>query len=194
MMYAEIQIDGTWQILTAPPPQVEFTPADAQTSPPHESIEVYYSNQNYDLFAMLADERNPSGRTVDNRSFDVIAQPRGLPADLSLELGDALSGDKIASWLLLAEVLEFDWYGKVMQYEAMVDARVAHLFEESKPFPADDKWPKDIPIGYATWDRDGVTVRWTDTYAAAAPDFIEFLEQLQQYGEPSQIRLVFRFW
>jgi hypothetical protein len=191
MMYAEIEIDGTWQILREPPHDLD--PIDSNTRQPDLSP-VYYDRQNYELFAILADERNPTGRTVDNRLFEIVAAPRGLPEDLSPELGDALSGEKIAGWLLLAEVLEFDWYGKVMQYEAMVDARVAHLFEESKPFPPADLWPKDIPIGYAVWDCDGVTVRWTDTYAAAAEDFMDFLEKLRQLGELSKIRLVFRFW
>lgn len=193
MMYAEIEIDGTWQILREPPHNADLDPIDPTTQPPEWSP-VYYDNQNYELFAILADERNPTGRTVDNRPFEIVATPRGLPEDLSPELGDALSGEKISGWLLLAEVLQFDWYGKVMQYEAMVEARVAHLFEESTPFPAADLWPQDIPIGYAVWDRDGVIVRWTDTYAAAAGDFMAFLQKLSCCGEPSKIRLVFRFW
>jgi hypothetical protein len=182
-MYVEVERNATWHLLTEP----------KETSL-HEPKEIYFSEQNYDLFAILADVRNPTGRTVDHQLFDVIAPWRGLPNDLSVELRNYFAGETNASWLLLSEVLRFDWHGKVIKYEAMVDARVAHLFEESKPFPAQDQWPQDIPTSYATWDSDGVTVRWTDTYAVAANTFLAFLETLKPYGEPSKIRLVFEFW
>ncbi len=195
-MYVEVERDSTWHLLTEPeasePKDIENT--SPHEPKPHEPKEVYFSEQNYDLFAILADVRNPTGRTLDHQRFDVIAPWRGLPNDLSPALRSYFADDTHATWLLLSEVLQFDWHGKVMQYEAMVDARVAHLFEESKPFPDHDRWPQDIPISYAIWDSDGVTVRWTDTYAVAAGTFLDFLETLKPYGEPSKIRLVFEFW
>ncbi len=183
-MYAEkIDIAGTWQLLKEP--------TDSQTA---SYAEIYYGSRNYDLFAILADVRNPTGRTVDNRLFETIASPPALPADLSAELRDETRDTEIwgSSWLLLSEVLQFDWYGKVMCHEAMVDARVAHLFEESKPFPL-AQWLPEIEVGYAIYMLDGVTVRWTETYGESAGDFMKFLERLKQQGEPSQIRLVFWF-
>lgn len=202
-LYVEIKKNGTWQLLSLNergehrPEEDSEGCLDSQFSAPIES----YNARNYDLFAILADVRNPTGRTLNHQPFDVIAPPRGLPEDLSAEIRSMLNdweyetggGVSDPSWLLLSEVLEFDWYGKVMCYQAMVDARVAHLFEESKPFPY-DPWPKEIPIGYATYMRDGVIVRWTDTYAnAAGQDFMDLLNTLNQQGEPSQIRLVFWF-
>lgn len=124
------------------------------------------------------------------------------------------------SWLYLSEVLQFDWQGKVLQVEAMVDARAAHLFEPDKPFPF-DKWPEDIPMLYAyvkngviggwsvklpfdKWDKwyenipmlekNGVTVNWSDTYLTLVGDGVfEQFEALKQFGHPSDIRLVFWF-
>lgn len=183
-MYAEKIDPGGTQLLREP--------TDNQTA---QFPEIYYGSRNYELFAILADVRNPTGRTADNRSFETIVSPRGLPADLSAELRDYTKDGDICSpsWLLLSEILQFDWYGKVMCHEAMVDACVAHLFEEGKPFPF-DRWPLDIETSYAIYMLDGVTVRWTETYAnSATKHFMEFLERLKQQGEPSQIRLVFWF-
>ncbi|MBF2002798.1 MAG: hypothetical protein IGS38_18995 [Synechococcales cyanobacterium M58_A2018_015] len=206
-LYAEIKKHGTWQPLSLAE-QGEHRPEYCPESDPEDYLDSQlsapveiYNSRNDDLFAILGDVRNPTGRTLNDQPFDVIAPPRGLPEDLSIEIRSMLndwecetgSGVSGPSWLLLSEVLEFDWYGKFMCYQAMVDARVAHLFEESKPFPY-DPWPKEIPIGYATYMRDGVIVRWTDTYAdAAGQDFMDLLNTLKQQGEPSQIRLVFWF-
>lgn len=206
-LYAEIKKDGAWHLLGELKENREYYPEDNPNSQPLNPVELY-NGRNYDLFSILADVRNPNGKTLDNKPFDVIAPPRGLPEDLSAEIrnwlknweyedddesGVGSSGVGSPSWLLLSEVLQFDWDGKVMHYEAMVDARVARLFEESKPFPY-SKWPKEIPISYSTYQRDGVIVRWTDTYAdSVGKDFMELLNTLKQHGEPSQIRLVFWF-
>jgi hypothetical protein len=186
-MYVEIERNGTWQILT-----------EVDENSTSEGSEIYYGRQNYRLFAILVDMRNPpTWGTVNHQAFDFISKTRGLPKDLSLKLRDwtmDVDGDwKVLSpgWLLLSEVLEFDWYGKVMTHQDLVNPALAHLFEESKPFPY-DKWPKDVSMNY--WNsEDWVIARWTETYAESAEDFMRFLDMLKQYGEPSKLRLVFCF-
>lgn len=78
-----------------------------------------YSDRNYDVFAILADVRNGYGfagcDTGDG--FVPIAEPRGLPADLSFDPeaedadGDCAFelGDHSQTWLTLDEVLAYDW-------------------------------------------------------------------------------------
>jgi hypothetical protein len=186
-MYVEIESNGTWQLLTEQDENTEL-----------QQREVYYGRQNYRLFAILANLRNPPiWGIVDDKPFDFIASTRGLPKDLSPELRDlSRAGDDndvySPSWLLLAEVLEFDWDGKVMIHQDLVDPALVHLFEESKPFPF-DKLPQDMSMNYNFYPGDGVIVRWTETYAESAEDFMEFLDSLKKYRKPSQIRLVFWF-
>ena len=192
-MHAEVKRNGAWRLILEE--NVEYHPE--KNAQRREPIKVY-TGRDYNLFAVLADVRNPNGRTVDDSKFDVIAPPRGLPRDLSPEMRDLVEewGEDWAislSWLLLSEILDFDWHGKVMHFEAMVDARAAHLFVEDEPFPF-GKWPKDVQKGYSTIMRDGVMVRWADTYAASVGEgVLELFKGLTRYGDPSQVRLVFWF-
>lgn len=201
-LYAEIKKNHGWHLLGELEENPEYYPEEKPNAQLLKPVELYDS-RNYDLFGILADVRNPNGRTLDNQKFEVISPARGLPDDLSPEIHDWLtdwewgndeeSDISSPSWLLLSEILQFDWHGKVMRYEAMVDARVAHLFEEDKPFPY-SQWPEDIQMSYSQYHRDGVTVRWASTYAeSVGKDFMDLLNVLSQHGQPSQIRLVFWF-
>ena len=189
-MHAEVKRNGAWRPVSLEENTEYHLEKNAQL---REPIEVY-KGRNYNLFSVLADVRNPGGRTRDGRKFDVIAPPRGLPEDLSPEMRDLVEEWVMSpSWLLLSEILDFDWRGKVMHFEAMVDARAAHLFVEDEPFPF-SKWPKDVQMGYSVIERDGVMVWWADTYAASVGEgVLELFKGLTQYGDPSQVRLVFWF-
>jgi hypothetical protein len=185
-MYAEIERNGTWHLLT-----------EVDENATSQECEIYYCRQNHRLFAILADIRNPPiWGTVDDKPFDFIALTRGFPKDLSPKLRDLTMGEYgyvcSPGWLLLAEVLEFDWYGKVMIHQDVVDPALVDLFKDDLPFPF-DKCPQDIPTIYDHYNGDGVIVRWTETYAESAEDFMGFLDMLKQYGDPSKIRLVFWF-
>lgn len=202
-MYAEIQRDGAWHLLGEIEENGEFCPEENPYATPDKPKELYQT-RNYDLFAILADVRNPNGRTFDHQKFEVIAPLRGLPADMSAEI-DVWAKDynyaehdepgymSSPGWLLLAEILDFDWYGKVMRYEAMVDARAAHLFDEKNPFPW-RQWPAGVELGYAQYLRDGITVRWVEAYAdAAGHEFLDLMNSLKEHANPALIRLVFWF-
>ncbi|MGI9405256.1 MAG: hypothetical protein ACR2O4_02700 [Hyphomicrobiaceae bacterium] len=77
----------------------------------------FYDDRNYDLFAILANVRNGFGTAgLDTGDgFNVIAKPKGLPADMSPEVFETADwevdhmGCHSASWLTLAEILAFDW-------------------------------------------------------------------------------------
>lgn len=77
--------------------------------------ERFYSERNYDLFAILAGVRNGRGfagcDTGDG--FNPIAEERGLPKDVSDAVREESDGwgcdGHSHSWLTLAEILAFDW-------------------------------------------------------------------------------------
>lgn len=68
----------------------------------------FYSDRNYDLFAVLADVRNSGG-------FKPISPSRGLPGDLSPNLRkySQLGDNHNHSWLMLRELVEYDWDQRV---------------------------------------------------------------------------------
>jgi hypothetical protein len=195
-LYAEIRVQGDWRPIGGME-QNSICFMDEDTPPLYKPIEVY-DTRNRSLFAILADVHNPPFFiTLNNAKLDVIAPPRGLPSDLSPGVKqwanwwrEEMFG---AGWLHLSEVLDFDWHGKTMRFEAMVDSQVAHLFHEDEPFPY-KQWIEGVQISYARYMADGVTVRWISTYAEAVGlDVLEIMHGLTQHGKPSDIRLVFWF-
>lgn len=75
------------------------------------------SSRDYDWFAILANVRNGYG--FAGEGFDVIAQPKGLPEDISIE-GKKYVSDPFnfhsASFLTLDEFDNFDWNQLTMKY------------------------------------------------------------------------------
>lgn len=71
--------------------------------------------RDYDLFAMLADVRNGRGFAgcKTGEGFNVIAKPKGLPTNASLQVVRASNNWGIDghshSWLTLDEIKKFDW-------------------------------------------------------------------------------------
>ncbi|WP_165250139.1 hypothetical protein [Paludisphaera soli] len=128
--------------------------------------------------------------------YTPVVPRRGLPSDLSQHLSDWLRplehDDSVhASWFTRAELGAFGWETRIMRRRAMVDPRVAGLFAGCpRGFPA-SSWPKDLPISYAGWRRDGITVEWLESYAEIAPDFHEDVPpRLAALGSPEGVRLV----
>lgn len=93
---------------------------DAVNAPLRVSTkDEFYGNRNYDLFAILADVRNGRGFAgiETGTGFNIIAEPRGWPDDCSPEV--AWEGDHIEhtpTWLLLSEILAFDWTQTTKHY------------------------------------------------------------------------------
>lgn len=195
-LYAEVKRDGVWHLIGGLEENPEYYPEENSQAQRFKPISIY-DVRNYNLFAILADVRNPNARTLNGQKFEVIAPTRGLPEDLCPEIrhwSEGWRGELFSpSWLSLSEILRFDWHRKRMHFQAMVDARVAPLFQPNKPFPL-KSWPKDIPIGYGAYLKDGVTVCWADTYAASVGEpFLNAMEGLKTDEKPSRLRLVFWF-
>jgi hypothetical protein len=95
-----------------------------------------YDDRNYQLFAALADVRNGVGfaGVLTGNKVTPIAEPRGIPTDLSPELQKIWDegGDHTPTWLMLYEVLAYDWdqpyiyigVVSVKQYEKLKDGIV----------------------------------------------------------------------
>jgi hypothetical protein len=73
----------------------------------------FYTQRNYDLFAILADVRNGRGFGGEStgEGFIPLAAPRGLPHDLSMEVKRHTDKclEHTPSWCTVAELLEYDW-------------------------------------------------------------------------------------
>jgi hypothetical protein len=90
--------------------------------------DAFYSDRNYDLFAMLANVRNGYGfagcDTGDG--FKPIALPKGLPEDVSPEVkaeSDRWNSDGHShSFLTLAELEAYDWPGQATKQRGFVNA------------------------------------------------------------------------
>jgi hypothetical protein len=95
------------------------------------------------------------------------------------------------SWLLLSEVLEFDWYGLTIRRRATVPRPLTRYFLPNQP------WPSNVPDDYIWNDtRGGVPVTWTATYAeVAGPEFLNDVVGTlrKQFADPECVRLVYWF-
>ncbi|ULO05624.1 hypothetical protein H1230_21455 [Paenibacillus sp. 19GGS1-52] len=76
-----------------------------------ESNDMVFKDRNYDLFAILANIRNPE-------NMPYISEPRGLPEDVSEEIRLQIEYGEFHSttWFTAKELLEFNW-DQVFEYE-----------------------------------------------------------------------------
>jgi hypothetical protein len=193
-IYAEVRIAGRWQ-LAEPVEKNSMWSEEFNKLCPEWKPKELYSVRNRSVFAILANVSNPMFAVA---SFDYISEPRGLPKDVSKELADwrtSWGSDAFAeSWLLLEELLAFDWHGKQIVRRGNVDGRAAYLFHPGRRRFPHDEWPKGLPIAVANQGR-GVEVTWIETYAEAVGDefLIETMRSLQSYGQSHDVRIVFWF-
>ncbi|QOV88556.1 hypothetical protein [Humisphaera borealis] len=190
-MYAEVRRQEGWQL--AEP--LARNPYRYDEDEPEWIPTALYSSRSYELFAVLANIRNPIRAMAP---FEYLSEPRGLPADASPQLLDyyrTVESDSFSeSWLLLEELTAFDWYGKEIIRRGVVNPVASHLFPPGRRgFPYAD-WPGGIQISVSEQGR-GAEVQWIDTYAEAVGDefMIDGLNRLKSYGTPKDVRVVFWF-
>jgi len=194
-MYAEHRVDGQWRLVTR-----NDLPCDqlGETAGSYVSL---YEKGNYDLFAILADVTNyPLGTESPARAhFEPIAPRRGVPDDASPELRVLWVAEEAqdrASWYLLRELLEFDWYSKTVRKHARVGPKLAAAYRQGySASPYLWRWLQDIPGSDPNWIEGDVPITWVETYAdAAGPDFMHgVLDKLREYGDLDDVRIVFSF-
>jgi hypothetical protein len=165
-LHAEARVDGSWRHCGE-----------------LEDLEV----RCYEFFAVIANVRNPTRSTFP---FEYIARPRGFPEDMSRELqnDELLFFGHDPSWVMLSELLDFDWDGKTILRTGVVDSANEHLFGDGKqPFPKG--------VYSVAHDGRGPRVTWIDTYREAVG--VKYLSQLfvtlSRFGPPEDVRIVFSF-
>ncbi len=178
---------------------------------PPEALEISVRN---DLITVLNGYlTRPWG--IEHTGLEVIAEPRGLPRDLSPELGDwaarAADAELLAmpTWLLASEILDFDWHTPNILHRGYVMAGMARHFDPDRPeapFPA-DAWPggwyeaaldpraldsllESFPEEQlvSTWPRPGTEeVYWCESHHQAIDCQDEFFTDLRALGPPEDM-------
>lgn len=163
---------------------------------------------------------------LDHSGLHVLAPPRGLPGDLSPVLREwvRVKDEAFAviepSWLLVREILDFDWTAQTILFRAFVAPEVALWFgpeESPRPFPRGAWGDREIvvslrpdagedgardsgavgvgsersPVLHA-WRPEGtVQVYWTESHAGVLGERGAFFETLRGLGPPDETRIVF---
>ena len=194
-----------------------------KNDPDHYDWSEWDLPRNYNLFGILANVRNGwgfAGCDTGDR-FKPISEPRGLPDDISTGLNrinmgldrrddkSAWLGDHSFSWLLLSEVLAYD-------FEQVTKRRGWVSLEQYRAFKATGEPPTSWSGGASgslvenmtpeqadlvTDDMRGVHKRmiyvhieWPQRYRDCVSDeFFAMIEELKKLGDPDKVRLVFGF-
>jgi hypothetical protein len=174
---------------------------------PGKVREHWYHDRNYMVFAVLADVRNGRGfaGVPTHRPITPISEPRGVPADATPESLATLSNEHSASWLMLSEVLAYDW-DQPIQHHGVVSMTE---FDEYLRTGAPSSWCGDISGGAirkvtmdeamamvkaGNLDPDAYTsISWGDSMAAQVEDFLTTMKVLAMTAGEVPVRLVFDF-
>lgn len=128
--------------------------------------------------------------------FVPVVPRRGLPPDLSSSLAPYLrwfaeDPATAVSWFTKRELDAFNLPSQVMLRQAYVPVEAAHLFANCPDGFPYDRWPEGVPIKIAGWSRDGVEVRWRETYDSIVPVLSETIATaMGAFSSPDSVRLV----
>ncbi|WPH57762.1 hypothetical protein [Mycobacterium phage WXIN] len=216
-MLAEVKIGGKWETVGRAFESDYHNPKRPNTISAWDDDEDWernarlstepYSGRNYYLFAALADVRNGKG-------VKPIAEPRGLPADVSLyarRRSDRMGCDGHShSWLSLAELTAYDWDALIHDSGWVSVQEYAVFKEEGQP----SMWSGGVGGGNvvhvdnATMDKllaEGVNdgkayytvVEWSWPLRRATGDFVDetipALLALLDWEGVEDVRIVFFF-
>ncbi len=168
-IYAERWDDAAWALIGEP----SYLEAWDCLCPPY-ALEISVRNE---LITVLNGYLTSPWWGVEHSGLEVIAEPRGLPDDLSPVLGDwaaMVAREEIMAmptWLLAREILDFDWHTPNILHRGYVMAEMARYFDPDhpeQPFPA-DVWP-------GGWYQEVVSPRAFEESMLESPDCRE--EQL----------------
>jgi hypothetical protein len=193
-------------------------------------------DRNYDLFAILADVRNGTGFAgiKIGSALNPISRPRGFPADVDpesvrgsydeekgcqrgipfdedeeREWGIRADGDHSASYLLLSEILDYDYEQRVLKFGEMTEKDYldyARTGEIKTYFYSTGNGtyvevltePQYRQLTRGERRRiEGkhyyVRVYWESTYRERIGAWLEALRQQFIHADPTKVRLVFNF-
>jgi len=169
--------------------------------------EGWYHDRNYLVFACLADVRNGYG-FAGVKTFDPvtpISKPRGVPEDATEESLAVLSNEHSASWLMLDEVLAYEWGQPIRQSGVLSLKQYAEAIRLGRP----QEWCGDISGGSirkVSLDEANqmlaeglddpnvyVAMEWEDRMADGTENFVKAMQVLAMTAGEVPVRLVFDF-
>lgn len=166
----------------------------------------WYHNRNYDVFAILADVRNGRGFADETGDgFRVIRKPRGVPKNVSAVVRDYHLWEHTPSWLLLSEILAFDWTQEtghagvipLLSSQCMNGSFDKDSYEAwlARGGGQPKSWSGGVPGGNSETVPEAAArvllaqpelrragtdyytqVRWTEVYSESASDFLAFVD------------------
>jgi hypothetical protein len=130
---------------------------------------TWYDDRNYASFAILANVRNGGGVFSAGQWFEPIAEPRGLPNDMSADVQyvfdryerdeesnendhDICPGDHSASWVTLAELERYDANRRTEERGVISYADFCAREDRGESGTQPREWAG------AVWQRGGVTI------------------------------------
>ena len=187
-----------------------------------DTVDPFYHDRDYEVFAILADVYNVDG-------CNPVARPKGVPDDMCPEVRQryqhAVEFDCFAAtWLSLAEILAFDWDQTVTRqgyahgpafYEWVSGRRQQglsppDLLDEIRPggkIATEDEIRQTVdgldralePHELEMQHREALAdvychVTWTATYRSRAENFFDHaVARMEKLGKPDDVRCVFWF-
>ncbi|WP_413199499.1 hypothetical protein [Nostoc piscinale] len=194
-IFVEFLQDGQWTAVLKPKGR-GLKKSTAEFSP-LEKIDI---GTHYEFFAVLAGVRRERFLQWYGADIRPISRPRGLPQDLSPFLKSHTEDDDCwdASWLLVQELINFDWE-KPITFYGLVEPQYANLFSDNQPFPY-EQWPEEAKLYSLNPNylpkSDNVQVSWVESYREfVGSEFLDyFFEKLLALGSPKEVRIIFYFY
>jgi hypothetical protein len=175
------------------------------------SVENWYHERDYLLFAALADVRNGYG-FAGCKLFEPltpVAKPRGLPSDMSPEMAELARRrlEHTPTWLMLTEVESYDWDRQILHSGIVSAAEWTRWKTSGDAAPAEycggisgpgievvpsGVMAKRIAEGKAS-DKLYAEVSWTMPLRESVSDFLERIPVLRDLAAPGDVRLVMWF-
>lgn len=192
-LYAEIRRNNKWE----PIPEPAATEWSKGKKVPIECTEI---GRPYELFAALAGVCQNNLRLTMYAVVEPIAEPRGLPKDMNDFYKKHLLENECGycfghSWLMLQEIIDYDWDGQFVTQWAYVKSQYAHLFQEGGLFPEEFPDGQSLYFVLPNWrqEPDTTEVSWITSYREYVGCSEEFIEELLELGSPNEIRVIFWF-
>lgn len=183
-----------------------------------------WEDRSYVTFAVLANVRNGYGFAgcKTHTPVEPIAMPRGVPRDVgSWYDEDACGFDHTPTWLLLSEVLAYDWSREVVRTGVVPLSKIDNMwhtdYDSLEQMLVDERstpksWsggvtgPGIVTVDYPTGrrllaepDQRKVgtqyyfSVEWKAALSDTCAPFLAWARSLTSIDQPDRIRLVFGF-
>jgi len=158
-------------------------------------------HRNYILFRILGGISNPA-RT--DPVLEPIVPPRGLPSDATPKVAEAAaySGpDGVShSWLLLEEILNYDWDRVVREFGA-IRLQNPGARERYERQPRTGPPPRSAVVGAGSPKEEYPNISWDEPIREKVRPFLDAVIPYAKYVcsytrevNPADVRLVFWFW